>query len=221
MTERTVLEEVKGEGKLAGVVIAKLYSDGTVLAKRLRASYPHCGKAWKSDDDADDKPAAYSLVGLAPKDTHKPLMRLLKRLKDEMLKEKKVKALPAEKFYLRDGDQSGKETNEGMYTISTRESKRPKVRNAKGQRITDPDAIEELIYGGAIVNILIRPWWQDHKSYGKRVNAGLSAVQFVLDDGVRFGQGGLSDDDVDDTFGDEEEDGDEVSGFDDDDDGDL
>ena len=68
-----------------------------------------------------------------------------------------------------------------------------------------------MIYAGCWVNILIRPWWQNSAKWGKRVNAGLTAVQFVRDD-EPFGQGRITSEDVDETF---DEFADEASGYDD------
>jgi hypothetical protein len=219
---RTVVETVyhptKKDSKGNKFVLAALYSDGTILLRHVRFSYPHVGNAYEGENDAGQKTKTYGVVGLMPKDEYKPVMRLLKRLKEEMLAEKKVKAIADDKFYLRDGDKTAKETNEGMYVVSTRETNRPKVRNVKGERMTDPDAIDEMFYGGCFGNMLIRPWWQDHKKYGKRVNCGLTAVQFVRD-GERFGEGRIGEDDIDETFeAEDEEEFDSDSGFDDDDD---
>ena len=72
---------------------------------------------------------------------------------------------------------------------------------------------DDVVYGGVIVNVLIRPWAQDNK-FGKRINANLVAVQFVRD-GERFGQARP---DINEHFGDEEG-GDGDSGFGDGDDG--
>ena len=45
-------------------------------------------------------------------------------------------------------------------------------------------------YSGCYVNATVRLWAQDHKKYGKRVNAQLRAVQFVKH-GEAFGSGGV------------------------------
>ena len=60
-----------------------------------------------------------------------------------------------------------------------------------------------MIYGGCWVNILVRPWFQNNK-YGKRVNAGVVAVQFRKDD-EPFGSGRISDDEIDEAFVPDEE----------------
>jgi len=52
--------------------------------------------------------------------------------------------------------------------------------------------------------VLVRPWFQDNK-FGKRINAGLSAVQFLRDD-TAFGEGRITEDQIDDTFSDESDD---------------
>ena len=68
--------------------------------------------------------------------------------------------------------------------ISASDSIRPQVIGKKREALTEED---DVVYGGVIVNALIRPWAQDNK-FGKRINANLVGVQFVKEDGVRFGQ---------------------------------
>lgn len=210
--------EIVAEGKNF-----KRYSDGTILVMGVRASYPHCFVPQASDENPDG-PKSYSITGLLPKKTHEAAKNEVKKMISELLETNKAKfkgakpVLPADRKFLRDGDLTGKVENEGMFTISARENKRPSVRDRDKSVLSKDDA--DRIYGGCWVNILIRPWFQDNK-YGKRVNANFVALQFVKDD-TAFGEGRLSDEDIDDTF--DDEDGDESdsdSGFDDDDDGEL
>lgn len=192
----------------------KVYDDGTILIEKVRASYPHLAKPYKGKDDKGE--AKYGIVLLLPKATHKAAKDAAREMGLELLKENKIKDLASDKKFLRDGDQAGKEDYEGHYLISARETRRPALRDAKAQRV-DADEAGEMFYGGCWVSALIRPWFQNN-SYGKRLNAGLSAVQFFKND-EPFGEGRLSDEDVDDTFESYEDgDGDDASGYDDDDD---
>lgn len=204
MAERTVVKKVEN---------AILYSDGTIRLSNLRASHPHVftPKAGVGDDGKPTE-AKYSCQGFMPKATHKAAKDLLREVIDGILKEHKIKAIAADRKFIKDGDLMAKEEAEGMWVVSSSEKTRPQLRNRDKSPLTEKHS--DIIYGGCYVNMLIRPWWQDNQ-YGKRVNAGLAAVQF-LRDGEPFGTGRITPDQVDDTFDSyEEEDG--VSDDDDDD----
>lgn len=186
---------------------AVLYSDGLIRIDNVRASYPHVGRSWAGEDDQEKK---FSIVGLLDKKTHEAAKSLCVKRITELLKENKVEKIASDKKFIKDGDLSDKEENEGMYTVSARESRRPAVRDKENNLITDADEIEELIYGGCFVSILIRPWFQNHKKFGKRVNAGLVAVRFMRD-GEAFGEGRIQDEDIDDMMSDVDEDDDDRS----------
>lgn len=174
---------------------AILYTDGTIRISGVRFSYPHLAKPYKGDGDQGE--AKYGLVGLMPKKTHDAAKKLVEERIAELLKENKVKALPADKKFLRDGDESDKDGYEGNWTVSARETRRPPLRDRSNQ-VVEPEDANEVFQPGFWGDILIRPWYQNN-SYGKRVNAGLSSVQFVKKDEV-FGEGRISDEDLDDTF---------------------
>ena len=190
---------------------AILYTDGTIRISGVRFSYPHLKKPYKGDGDTGE--AKFGVVGLMPKKTHRAAKDLVKERIEELLKENKVKSLASDKKFLRDGDQSGKAEHEGHYTVSARESRRPPLRN-RDNSVVEPEDADEVFQPGYWGDILIRPWYQNNK-FGKRVNAGLSSIQFVKKDEV-FGEGRLSDEDLDDTFEDYGDDDDDS--FDDDDD---
>jgi hypothetical protein len=191
---------------------AVLYSDGTILVKNVRASYAHLHKPQASENDDGTKgEPKYSVVGMLPKKTHKAAAQLIIKRRDEILAEKKMK-IAKDKFCLKDGDDSDKEEYAGHWTLSARESRKPALRNKDKSKIEDSDG--DVLYSGCYINMLVRLWPQDNK-FGKRVNAGLSAVQFFKD-GEPFGEGRLSDEDLDDTF-DDDDDGDGGFGGDDDD----
>ena len=202
---RTIVESVPN---------AVRYSDGTILLKNVRLSYPWLFTAQENKADDGTLTKSYSVTGLMPKETHEDAKKMLVRAINALLLEhNKTKqnpkgSIPSDKKFCRDGDpkdedDAGKPENAGMWVVATRESKKPILLDkfkdpatGKPRRLTDAD--KEKLYGGCWGNILIRPWFQDNK-YGKRVNAGISVVQFVKND-TPFGTGRISDDDVDDTF---------------------
>lgn len=192
--QRTVVKKVEN---------AVLYSDGTIRIDKIRCSYPHLNKpyAGKNRNGEDGNPK-FGIVGLLPKETHKAAKDLIKEVIEKLSKENDTK-VATDKWFLRDGDQSDKPENEGMFTVSAREARRPNVRDRDGS-VMDPAEIADKIYGGCWVNILIRPWYQDGvkigAGYGKRMNAGLVAVQFFKDD-EPFGEGRINDEGVFDSTG--------------------
>lgn len=194
---RTVVETAYYEGTKD--VQAILYSDGTILVNGVRASYPHVGAAYEGKNDDGKVVEKWTLKGMMPKATHKPAMRLMKKHYEQMMADNKVSDLASDRKYLRNGDDLGKEEMKGHFVFSASETSPPKVRSAAATKMTDTKEIDRVFYGGCWVNALIRPWWQNHVKYGKRVNAGLSAIQFVRDD-EPFGEGRIDDEAVDDTF---------------------
>lgn len=186
------------------VANAALRSDGTVRISNVRFSYPHLDKPYKKEGDAGV--AKYGLVALLPKDTHKAAKKLLEDVIADVMKENKIKALAADKKFLRDGDESDKEEHNGHWTVSAREERRPilKEMDAEGElTLVEPEDAKETFYGGCWGSILIRPWFQNNK-HGKRVNAGLSAATKKADDDS-FGEGRISEEDVDEAFSDDDE----------------
>lgn len=186
------------------------YDDGTVLLKMVRASYPHVLKAQPNKNEKGEITGySYSIKVLMPKDTHDEAKKLLMREIKRILKESnRGENLPSKVKFLRNGDPAdeddvGKPEEAGCWTVSARESKRPIVvdnrkdpKTGKPRRLNpDDERDQERIYGGCWVNVIIRPWFQNNTN-GKRVNAGLSVVQFKKD-GEAFGTGRIGDDAVD------------------------
>lgn len=180
---------------------AILYDDGLIKVMNVRFSYPHLDKPYKGKKD--DGEAKYGVVGMLPKDSHAAAKKLIMERIDEVLKENKVKALAADKKFLRDGDETDKEDYEGFWIVSARESRRPPLRDID-KEIVDPSDAKEVFYGGCWGSLLLRPWYQNN-DFGKRVNAGLVAVRKSKDDEA-FGEGRITDEDVDDAFGDDDDD---------------
>lgn len=196
---------------------AVLRSDGTILIKEVRASYPHIGTAYKGKDPAAK--ARYGITGLMPK-TKKyfPAKDLIRdEIKRIIKANNKDKDIAGKNKFIRDGDDSGRDEYQRMYEIHAGEARRPAARDSKRDpatnrpRVLNPEEADERIYAGCWVNLLIRPWWQDNE-FGKKVNANLIAVQFVRDD-ESFGQSRVSADDIDSTFDEFADDDD--SGYDD------
>jgi hypothetical protein len=98
-------------------------------------------------------------------------------------------------------------------TVIAREERRPPLRDRRNE-VVDPEDAGDVFRPGFWGAVLIRPWFMNN-DWGKRVNAGLSSVQFLMKD-EEFGEGRLSDDDLDDTFRSYDDDG----SYDDDDDDD-
>lgn len=185
---------------------AALFDGHLIRIEDVRFSYPHLASAYAGEDGG--KPA-FSVTGLMSKATHEEAKDLIQDAIKALLKENKDAKVGRDKRCLKDGDDSEKPENEGCWTVSARETKRPKVRDQNGD-ILEADEIEDVIYGGCYGDLIIRLWFQDNK-YGKRVNANLVSVKFRRD-GEPFGEGRVDDGDL----WDEDDGG--SSGFDDDDD---
>lgn len=195
---REALKKVKVRGPKGKTGFCILYNDGTIRIDWVRFSYPHLKKPYKGDNDEGE--AKYGVVGLMLKKGNDAALDLLEDRIDALLKENKIKALADDKKFLRDGDKSDKEENEGSWIISARETRKPPLRLRDNSRVEEPEDIDEFFRGGFWGSILIRPWFQKNK-FGKRVNAGISSVQFLMKD-EEFGEGRISDEDLDDTFDD-------------------
>lgn len=201
---RTVLEEVPN---------ARLYSDGTILLKMVRLSYPHLFKPQENTDDNGNVTTSYSVTGLMPKKTHDEAKKLVVKEINRILKENnKGEKLPANRKFFKDGDPKDEDDvsnpeSAGMWIVTARDRKKrpillsnvkdPETGKAKRLKPGVPED-EDLLYGGCWVDILIRLWWQSNK-YGKRVNAGVVAVQFRKHDEA-FGGGRITDAELDDIF---------------------
>lgn len=217
---REIVEQVDVKGPKGKKGIAILYDDGTIFVEWVRFSHPHISKPWKKEGDKG-KPK-YSVTGMLGKKTHKKAIALIQQRIDEILEEAKVRKLPADKLFMRDGDNAEAEEYEGFMTVSCREERRPPMRHKNGKPIQpgeDEDGInesEDLFVGGHWGAILMRPWWQNSKEWGKRVNCGLSSIQYLMKDET-FGSGRLSEEELDNTFRSHDDDDDDDGSYDDDD----
>lgn len=184
---------------------AVLYSDGTIRIDNVRASYPHLDKAYAAPPDKDGKQSAakFSIVGMLDKKTHVAAKDLCIKVINDIQKEKDTK-VAKDKRFIKDGDDGDKAEYEGYWTVSAREDRRPSVRHRDTTPMTEKE-IQDIIYAGCRVSILIRPWFQDN-DYGKRINAGLMAIQFLRDD-TQIGEGRIDDEGVFESVEDDADDG--------------
>lgn len=234
---RKVLKTVPG--------VCRVYDDGSIRIDKVRVSYPHVGKAQKNTNDAGEETGeSYGLSALLPKDTHMEAMKAcrdaIRSLEVQMTQKGKGKAgkpykYPSARKFIKDADAVDPSTDESMFfsknpeyaghfVISCRSNDQPQMRGAKKdpetgkpERLTSAQATK-LIYGGSYCTILIRPWPQDHKTFGLRANAELLAVQYRAK-GEPFGSARrLDDDDIDDSLdADDDDDLADDGGFEDDD----
>jgi hypothetical protein len=177
-----------------------VYSDGTMRIDRVRGSYVHADKPYKGKakrDDGGDAPAKYSIVGILMKETHADAKAACDEFIKKVLKDNKDAKVGKKDWFIRDGDDAAKEEYEGSWTLNASELKKPKCRDRNGQLVEDAEDIREMFQSGYWFNILIKPWFQDN-DYGKKVNAGFIAIQFVKKDKT-FGSGEVDDSDVWDT----------------------
>lgn len=200
MAEKEKMRTVK---KVANAALLKKGDQVFIRVSNVRLSYPHLDKPYKKEGDSGV--AKYGVTGLLPKDTHKAAKKLIDEVIDDLLKANKVRALGADKKFLRDGDESDKDEHMGHWTLSAREERRPVLKEMSDGDLVlvETEDVKETFYGGCWGSLLIRPWFQNN-NYGKRVNAGLSAVTKKADDDS-FGEGRIGEDDVDDAFDDDED----------------
>ncbi|QJI52225.1 DNA binding protein [Cronobacter phage JC01] len=172
-----------------------VYTNGMIRLDEVILSYPHLDEMWAGE--TGDKPA-YSAEFLAPKETHREIIKEALDICRKLASEKKLN-IAGDKMFVKDGDKWFEHKPEcaGRFKFTAREQTHPTVRRADGSKMHPKDdkaEIKEMFYGGCIVSALINPWVQNN-SYGKRINANLKAVRFVRD-GEPFGEGRVDDDEA-------------------------
>lgn len=191
-TQRTIVKKVPN---------AVLFSDGTIRIDNVRFSYPNLAKPFVGKNDDGKETARYGVVAILPKSTHVEAKDLCVQRLNELLKENKVDKIGSDKKFIRNGDDAAKDEYENAWTVSAGETKKPDLRGKGGKEKLTQEQAEDLFYGGMYGHVLIRPWFQNHQKYGKRVNAGLVAAVFH-EHGEPFGDARISTKDVDDSFDD-------------------
>lgn len=187
-----------------------LYDDGTWLLRDVRGSYVHVGKMYQGPPDRDTGkvPAPkYTFTAILENEKHARAIKLLEREIRKLLTANGFKAdedVKADFKALRNGNLSGKSEYKNAWTVnmSERENRPPALRGINGERIDREHMgdvkIDNMFVSGFYFDVLGKLWYQ--KDYGRKVNANLLAVK-VNRKGETFGEGGISDDDVDDVFG--------------------
>lgn len=170
-----------------------LYTDGEndlVLLKNVRFSFPHYGAKHRQEDKETGKVRnTWGGVAMLPKKTHEVARDELAGIIKRLLEKNEAK-VPADKRFLKDGDDEEADIPEeykGHWTVSFSESAdpgksgrapvRPPVRNEFGKLMIDPErghdadyvrqaveAIDEKFYGGCWGNVLVRPWYFNGKA---------------------------------------------------------
>lgn len=150
---------------------------GVLVLKNVRLSYPKLFRAvaGKSNDGKPQEPkfGAAFIANLSAEDKEK----IFKFVRDWSIREFKVK-FSSEKYFVRDGDDLGKPESIGavVFNASERADRRPMVYDRHGKLTSS----EGDVYGGCMVDAIIRPWMQNN-DFGKRINASLVGVKFVGD----------------------------------------
>ena len=197
---RTVVKTAKNK---AGQVIAKVYSDGTILISDVRISYPHLDAAWRKNDKDT---LAFSATGILPVATHQPAIDLLNEVTMDLLTERnKGKDIKDDAKFIRDGKPTKKPEYEKAWIVASREIEKPTVLHPDKSEMESPAEIKSSIKAGFFVDLLIQPWWQDNE-HGQRVNASLRAVR-LRREGPLIAEGGISKDDAISSFDDDDEGG--------------
>lgn len=203
MTEATPRTIVKSAKNSKGQVIAKLYSDGTILISDVRASYPHLDAAWRKNEKDT---LAFSLTGILPTATHQPAIDLLNEVCMDVLKERnKGKDIKDDAKFVRDGKPTKKPEYEGAWIVASRETEKPTVLHPDKSEMESPAEIKREIKAGFYVDMLIQPWFQDNE-HGQRVNASLRAVR-LRREGPLIAEGGISKDAAISSFDDDDDEG--------------
>lgn len=152
--------------------------EGVLQAIKLhnvRLSYP---KLFKPEADRNNpasvpKFGAVFIANLSEVEKSE-LAKFLKDASTEAFK----KTIPADKYFAKNGDLSGKPEYAGCTTFSASEAEKnpPKVYNRHGMLTKS----EIEVYSGCMVTAVIKPWLQNN-SFGQRINASLLGVRFVAD----------------------------------------
>lgn len=199
-TPRSVVKVAKNK---KGQVIAKRYSDGTVLIQDIRASYPHIDQPWRKNSTDT---LAYSLTGILPVATHQPAIDLLLEMASEIIAERnKGQDIKDDLYFIRDGKPTKKPEYADAWIVASRETEKPTVLHPDKSEMESPAEIKATIKAGYYVDMLVQPWWQDN-DHGKRINASLRAVRFRRE-GPLIAEGGISKDDAISSFDDDDEGG--------------
>ena len=152
-----------------------------MLIQNVRLSFPHLFKASSFTPGQDEKYSATFIL-----EPGHPQLEAIKAEIEAVAKEKWPKGIPSSvKVCLRPNSEKALDGFvEGGYFFNASNPSRPTVIDANRSPLVEADGKP---YAGCYVNAIVEFWAQDNQ-YGKRVNASLSGVQFVMD-GDAFGGG--------------------------------
>jgi hypothetical protein len=169
-----------------------------IQLKNVRLSFPELFKAKAFQEGQNPKFSASFLIDGSTKEG-KATIKMIEKEIDSLAKSNWPKGKPKSlKICLQDGDTKDYDGYADMMYVSSNNDTRPVVVDRKRSPVTEAD---DLIYAGCYVNASLNLWCQDNQ-WGKRVNAGLRAVQFVKG-GEAFGGARV---DVEDEFDEIDED---------------
>lgn len=156
---------------------------GKIKLNNVRLSFPNLfKKAVFSGEETK-----YEATFLLDKKKHADLIKQIEGEIAAAIKEKwqgKIKSIPADKLFMKDGDNFEYAGYAGSMSVKASSKTRPMCLDRDKSPITEDD---NKLYAGCYVNGIIEIWVQDN-SYGKRVNANLLGVQFFKD-GEPFADG--------------------------------
>lgn len=189
-----------------------LFEDGSILIKNVIASFPHLAEPYAKrgpgqSDEEFEASKKYSITGMLNSETHSDAIEMISGLCKKLASDADVK-VGKSNYFIKDGDDSGRDEYEGFHTVNARDAARPNCWSRSNVKM-DKSEVREKFYAGCVINLMLKPWVQDN-SFGKRVNANLVAVQFVQD-GERIGEGRVSDEGAFESYEDDD------NGFDDED----
>lgn len=153
-----------------------------IKLNNVRLSFPALfeAKSFKGSE------AKFGAAFILDKEKHADTIKTISDACDKLAKEKFGGKVPKKCIMcLHDGEE--KEDIDGygedVMFITSSNRKRPQVIDRSRSPIVEED---DIVYAGCYVNALVSLWVQDN-DFGKRVNAQLTAVQYVKD-GESFGE---------------------------------
>jgi Protein of unknown function (DUF2815) len=194
MAQLTEIGRVKN-----GVIYKDAKGNKLVRIDNVRVSFPYLGTPSEDESDDGDVKKSWRITGMLFKKTHVEVKDAVKAIFNEIMAANDTK-VPTTNWALVDGDgekyqEEKYEMNHGHWLLSAKDhTRKPPVRNQRGELVESIDKIDDMIYGGCWCNILVRPWYfsgktkNSKKTYPKRMLCGLEGVQFLKDD-EPFGQG--------------------------------
>lgn len=150
--------------------------DRMYFLRNVRCSFPHL---FERPIINGNEGKCGAVLMLSEKDTeHMKMAKALHGMIEQVIKtEAKGSRIPPDRRCLRRGSDGTRAEYDGYWTVNANHKTRPLVVDADGSSvITSQEACP--IYAGCFVNAKINIWYQNNQ-WGKRVNAGLVAIQFV------------------------------------------